>query len=191
MSCPAGPCGCAARSRAHHTMMVATLPVPETGKLGRDQFAVPDLPFQGADLTSEWADMRDHLLADGRVVEGSIPRHLVGDETRLLGWKQALRGLRGQLRVGPERPLSFHDGPHGPCSDVRMLLDQPLRGRERREGPVAGRGRAAASPRAGRGVWGAPLLPPGRPPAAGPVAVCEAPRAGVSSTPAPVWAGGP
>src|SRR2546427_10340334 len=156
MSCPAGPCGCAARSRAHHTMMVATLPVPETGKLGRDQFAVPDLPFQGADLTSESADMRDHLLADGRVVEGSIPRHLVGDETRLLGWKQALRGLRGQLRVGPERPLSFHDGPHGPCSDVRMLLDQPLRGRERREGPVAGHVRAAAPPRAAEVPRGGP-----------------------------------
>src|SRR2546427_9411789 len=160
MSCPAGPCGCAARSRAHHTMMVATLPVPETGKLGRDQFAVPDLPFQGADLASESADMGDHLLAYGRVVEGSIPCHLVGDETRLLGWKQALRGLRGQLRVGPERPLGFHDGPHGPCGDVRMLLDQPLRGRERREGPVAGRGRAPAPPPPQEGLVGGPPPPP-------------------------------
>src|SRR5438132_2183417 len=174
MSCPAGPYGCAARSRAHHTMMVATLPVPETGKLGRDQFAVPDLPFQGADLTSESADMRDHLLADGRVVEGSIPRHLVGDETRLLGWKQALRGLRGQLRVGPERPLSFHDGPHGPCSDVRMLLDQPLRGRERREGPVAGPGRPGPSPHVEQDLGDAPAPPHARPESVAPVPVVAA-----------------
>src|SRR3989441_5056491 len=172
MSCPAGPCGCAARSRAHHTMMVATLPVPETGKLGRDQFAVPDLPFQGADLASESADMGDHLLAYGPVVEGSIPCHLVGDETRLLGWKQTLRGLRGQLRVGPERPLGFHDGPHGPCGDVRMLLDQPLRGRERREGPVAGpRGPRAPAP-IEQGGLGAAVYSPGCPPARSPRGRC-------------------
>src|SRR2546428_11643185 len=137
--------------------------MPETGKLGRDQFAVPDLPFQRADLTSEPADMGDHLLAYGRVIEGSIPRHLVGDETRLLGWKQALRGLRCQLRVGPERALGFHDGPHRPCGDVRMLLDQPLRGGERREGPVAGgvEGGCPRVPGAARSTWTrrSPLLP--------------------------------
>src|SRR3989441_10281538 len=149
-----------------------TLPVPETGKLGRDQFAVPDLPFQSADLASESADMGDHLLAYGRVVEGSIPCHLVGVETRLLGWKQALRSLRGQLRVGPERPLGFHDGPHSPCGDVRTLLDQPLRGRERREGPVPGRrGRRAPAP-IEQGGLGAAVYSPGCPPARSPRGRC-------------------
>src|SRR2546422_2815331 len=149
--------------------------MPETAKLGRDQFAVPGLPFQRADLTSEAADMRDHLLADGRVVEGSISRHLVGDETRLLGWKQALRGLRGQLRVGPERPLGFHDGPHGPCGDVRMLLDQPLRGRERREGPVAGPRPPPPPPPPQPGGCEAAVPPPGAPPAPAPPALRQAP----------------
>src|SRR5256712_12417396 len=151
-----------------------TLPVPETGNLGRDQFAVPDLPFQSADLASESADMGDHLLAYGRVVEGSIPCHLVGVETRLLGWKQALRSLRGQLRVGPERPLGFHDGPHSPCGDVRTLLDQPLRGRERREGPGAGRGGARPPPAAQADLGGAPPPPPGAPRAGAPAALAYA-----------------
>ena len=56
-----------------------------TGDLECDQFVVPDLPFKGADLAGEPADMRDHLLSDCRVVERRITRHLVRDEARLLG----------------------------------------------------------------------------------------------------------
>ena len=56
-----------------------------------------------------------------------------------------MRGLHGQLRVGLERPLRFHDGPHGRGGDVRMVLDQPLGGDERREGEAASRGGPVAT----------------------------------------------
>src|SRR3989442_12047669 len=58
---------------------------PESGELRRDQLLVSDLPFERADLAGEAADVGDHLLGNGRVVEGSIARHLVRDEARLLG----------------------------------------------------------------------------------------------------------
>ena len=61
--------------------------------------------------------MGDHLLGHGRVVGGKIPGLLEGDQTRLLGGKEALRRLGGQLRLGPERLLRFYDGPHRARSD--------------------------------------------------------------------------
>src|SRR5262245_56475242 len=67
-------------------------PFRESGVPGRDPLVVPDLSLQGADLAGEPADVGDHLLGDGRLVEGSVARDLVRDETRLLGGKQALRG---------------------------------------------------------------------------------------------------
>src|SRR6266508_171983 len=60
-------------------------------------------------------------------------------------------------------PLGFHDGPHSLCGNVRMLLDQPLRGRERREGPVAGRGRPVTPAHVEQDLGDAPLHPQVRP----------------------------
>src|SRR5215470_9300425 len=146
-------------------------PFPESSELGRNQLAVPDLAFQGADLAGEPADVSDHLLGNGRVVEGGITRHLVRDEARLLGGKQALCSLHGQLRVGAESTLGFHDGPHGPGSDIRMLLDESLRGHERREGPVAGGGRPVAPAHVEQDLGDASLHAQVRPQAVAPVAV--------------------
>src|SRR5262245_63250981 len=69
------------------------LSLPESSELGGDQLLVADLSLERADLAGEPADVGDHLLGNGCVIEGRIARDLVGDETRLLGGKQALGGL--------------------------------------------------------------------------------------------------
>src|SRR5213593_4081607 len=182
-----------AASAAWRSGIVAALvlPLPESGELGRDHFVVSDLPFEGADIAGEPADVGDHLLADGGIVEGSITRDLVRDETRLLGRKQSLRGLHGQRRVGAQRPLGFHDGPHGTCGYVWMLPDEALRRRECGEGPVAGRGRPVASAHIEQDLRDAPLYSEICPQAVAPVAVGDALLDGVDSIPRPIGAGAP
>ena len=134
---------------------VVSLPPPQRSELCRDEFAVPDIAVEDTHLAGEPAGMGDHFLGNGRVVERNIPSHLEGDETRLLGGKETLRRPRGELRVGPEGPLGFHDCPHRACGDVGVLFDQSLRGHERREGPVSGRRRRA------RGGASSPCTPRG------------------------------
>src|SRR5262249_52906922 len=113
------------------------------------------------------------------------------DEARLLGGKQTLRGPRGQLRVRPERSLGFHDGAHSPCGDVRMLPDESLRGRERRESPVPGRGRPGSPAHVQQDLADAELHAQARAPAVTPVAVRDALLDGIDSIPGPVGAGAP
>jgi predicted metal-binding membrane protein len=61
--------------------------LPESGEPGRHQLVVPHPAVQGADLAGEAADVGHHLLGNGRVVEGSVARHLVRDEACLFGRK--------------------------------------------------------------------------------------------------------
>ena len=136
------------RGDGHHHVMrwnLADLASPQRSELRRDQFAVPDLTFEDAHLTRESAGMGEHLLSNRRVVELDIPRDLERDEARLLGGKQPLRRLRGELRRRSERPLRFHDCSHRSRGDVGLLLHESLCRDERRESPGAGRGRPVAA----------------------------------------------
>src|SRR5215831_9400478 len=165
------------------------LSLPESSELRGDQLRVADLSLKRADLAGEPADVGDHLLGDGCVIEGRIARDLVGDETRLLGGKQALGGLHGQRRVGAERALRVHDGADGRSGDARMLPDEPLRGRERGKSPVAGRGRPVASAYVEQDLGDAALHAEVRPQTIAPVAVGDALLDRVDAVPRPVGAG--
>jgi predicted metal-binding membrane protein len=61
--------------------------LPQSGELDCHQLVVSHLSVESADLAGEPGDMGDHLLSNGRVVEGSVARHFVRDEACLLGGK--------------------------------------------------------------------------------------------------------
>jgi hypothetical protein len=72
-----------------------------------------------------------------------------------------------------------------------MLLDESLRGRQRREGPVARRGRSVAAAHVEQDLGNAALHAEVGPEAVAPVAIRDALLDGIDAIPGPVRTGAP